>query len=70
MGGRATGHPPLLLLTEEAEVAIKHRKRKVIAIAIEGEDFLLREYVASMEECSFDRLCKLFTILSSCLSCE
>ena len=35
-GGGATVNLPLLLLTEEAEVTIKHREGKVAPISVEG----------------------------------
>ena len=63
-------HLPLLLLIEKAEVTIKHRERKVAPISVEGENFLLWEHVATVEECSLDRLCKLHAIFSSGLPCE
>ena len=47
---------PLLLLAEKFKVTVKHRERKVTAITIEGEDFLLREGIAPMKECSCDCL--------------
>ena len=63
-------HLPLLLLTEKAEVTIKHRERKVAPISVEGENFLLWEHVATVEERSLDRLCELHAIFSSGLPCE